>query len=157
MDGYVKYGLVQDAGQSFDEMSERMVVDWNLMISGYWSWGNEVKARHLFQMIPDRNVITSNAMRPRGGVSTFNRMPEKKAVSWNAMLSGYAQNGFAEEAVELINEMMNASVQADKTFWVAVISSCSSHGDPCLAKSLVKRLDNKGISMNCFVKMALHD
>ncbi|KAM7469985.1 hypothetical protein LguiA_008168 [Lonicera macranthoides] len=62
MDGYVKYGLVQDAGQLFDEMSERMIVDWNLMISGYWNWGNEVKARQLFQMIPERNVITSNAM-----------------------------------------------------------------------------------------------
>ncbi|KAM7470003.1 hypothetical protein LguiA_008186 [Lonicera macranthoides] len=48
-------------------------------------------------------------------------MPEKKAVLWNAMLSGYAQNGFAEEAVELFNEMMNASVQTDKTFWAAVI------------------------------------
>ncbi|KAM7469964.1 hypothetical protein LguiA_008147 [Lonicera macranthoides] len=54
-------------------------------------------------------------------------MPEKKAVSWNAMLSGYAQNGFAEEAVELFNEMMNASVQTDKNFWVVVISSCSPH------------------------------
>ncbi|KAM7474247.1 hypothetical protein LguiB_021490 [Lonicera macranthoides] len=56
-------------------------------------------------------------------------MPEKKAVLWNAMLSGYAQNGFAEEAVELFNEMMNASVQTDKTFWAAVISSCSSHAE----------------------------
>ncbi|KAM7474240.1 hypothetical protein LguiB_021483 [Lonicera macranthoides] len=79
------------------------------------------------------------------------------AVSWNAMLSGYAQNGFAEEAVELFNEMTNALVQTDKNFWVVVISSCSSHGYPCLAESLLKRLGNKGISMNCFVKMALHD
>ncbi|KAM7474248.1 hypothetical protein LguiB_021491 [Lonicera macranthoides] len=112
-----------DACQLFDEMPERTVVDSNLMISGYWNWGNEVEARGLFHMIPKRNAITSNAM----------------------------------EAVELFNEMMNASVQPDKTFWVAGISSFSSHGDPCLAESLVKRCDNKGISMNCFVNMALHD
>ncbi|KAM7474235.1 hypothetical protein LguiB_021478 [Lonicera macranthoides] len=56
-------------------------------------------------------------------------MPVKKAVSWNAMLSGYAQNWFAEEAVELFTEMMNASVQPDKTLFVAVISSCPSHAD----------------------------
>ncbi|KAM7469958.1 hypothetical protein LguiA_008141 [Lonicera macranthoides] len=116
MDGYVKYGLVQDAGQLVDEMSEMMVVDWNLMISGYWNWGNEVEARQMFDIIPERN-----------------------AVLWNAMLSGYAQNGFAEEAVELFNETMNASVQTDKTFWAAVISSCSSHGDPCLAEGLIIR------------------
>ncbi|KAM7474244.1 hypothetical protein LguiB_021487 [Lonicera macranthoides] len=42
----------------------------------------------------------------------------------DSIMDGYVKY---EEAVELINDMMNASVQADKTFWVAVISSCSSH------------------------------
>ena len=50
-----------------------------------------------------------------------------------------------------------SSVQPDGTSWVAVISSCSSRGDLCLTKSLLKRLDNKGISINCFVKAALLD
>ena len=59
MDGYAKYGPVQDARQLFDELSERTVVDWNLMISGYWNCRN---ARRMFDMIPKRNVITWNAM-----------------------------------------------------------------------------------------------
>ncbi|KAM7470013.1 hypothetical protein LguiA_008196 [Lonicera macranthoides] len=120
-----------------------------------------VIARGLFHMIPERNAITSNAMvkdlETARRCFNFNQMPEKKDVSWNAMLSGYAQDGFAEKAVEFFSEMMNASVHPDETSWVAVISSCPSHGDPCLAESLVKRLHNKGISINCFVKMALHD
>lgn len=40
-------------------------------------------------------------------------MPEKTVVSWNAIFSGYAQYGFAKEAIELFNDMMNASVQPD--------------------------------------------
>ncbi|KAM7474467.1 hypothetical protein LguiB_021710 [Lonicera macranthoides] len=115
--------------------------------------------------MPGRNVITWTAMVTgyskvkdlESARRYFNEMPEKSVVSWNAMLSGYAQNGFAEEAVELFNDMMNVRVQPDETTWVAVISSCSSRGDPCLAESLVKMLDNKGIPMNCFVKTALLD
>ncbi|KAM7469990.1 hypothetical protein LguiA_008173 [Lonicera macranthoides] len=60
------------------------------------------------------------------GYVKYGLVQDMQAVYWNGMLSGYAQNGFAEEAVELFNEMMNASVQTDKNFWVVVISSCSS-------------------------------
>ncbi|KAA8545383.1 hypothetical protein F0562_020167 [Nyssa sinensis] len=87
----------------------------------------------------------------------FNKMPEKSIVSWNAMLSGFAQNGFAEAAIGLFNEMMNAGLQPNETTWVAVISSCSSRGDPLLAESLVKMLDEKCIHLNYFVKTALLD
>ena len=45
----------------------------------------------------------------------FNQMPDKRVVLWNARLSGYAQNGFSEEAVDLFNDMMTASVQPDET------------------------------------------
>ncbi|KAM7470009.1 hypothetical protein LguiA_008192 [Lonicera macranthoides] len=72
----------------------------------------------------------------------FNQMPDKRVALWNAVSSGYAQNGFAEEDVELFNDMMNASVQPNETTWVTVILSCSSRGDPCFSESLVKMLDN---------------
>ncbi|KAM7469967.1 hypothetical protein LguiA_008150 [Lonicera macranthoides] len=67
-------------------------------------------------------------------------MPEKKAVSWNAMLCGYAQNGFAEEAVELFNEMTNALVQTDKNFWVVVISLLRKYS-PVLNRSMQENHD----------------
>lgn len=68
------------------------------------------------------------------------------------MLSGYAQNGFAEDAIGLFNEMISAGVQPDETTWIAVISSCSSCGDVYLANSLVKMLDERGIHLNYFIK-----
>ncbi|PSS21669.1 Pentatricopeptide repeat-containing protein [Actinidia chinensis var. chinensis] len=73
------------------------------------------------------------------------------------MLSGYAQNRFAEEAMGQFDETMNSKIQPNVTTCVAVISSCSSLGEPCLAQSLVKMLDEKHVHLNYFIKTALLD
>ncbi|XP_057868312.2 IAA-amino acid hydrolase ILR1-like 3 [Cryptomeria japonica] len=36
------------------------------------------------------------------------KMPRRNMVSWNAMISGYAQNGFAEKASETFKQMQSA-------------------------------------------------
>ncbi|GAV77355.1 PPR domain-containing protein/PPR_2 domain-containing protein/PPR_3 domain-containing protein/DYW_deaminase domain-containing protein [Cephalotus follicularis] len=165
MDVYAKYGPIEAARELFDEMTDRSSVDWNSMISGYWKWGNEVEALRLFNVMPERNVITWTAMVTgyakvkdlESARRYFDQIPVKSVVSWNAMLSGYAQNGYAEEALELFDEMSNAGIQPNETTWVTVISACTLHGDPCLADSLVKKIEQKQIRLNYFVKTALLD
>lgn len=165
MDVYAKHGPVEVAREVFDEMSERSVADWNLMISGYWSWGKRVEACGLFELMPEKNVVTWTAMitgysRVKDLVKArwyFDHMPDRNLVSWNAMLSGYSKNGFAEEAVRLFDKMIAAGMQPNETTCVAVISSCSSLGDPCLAEFLVRMFNERGIKLNCFVKTALLD
>nr|KYP41076.1 Pentatricopeptide repeat-containing protein At1g14470 family [Cajanus cajan] len=87
----------------------------------------------------------------------FDTMPERSVVSWNAMLSGYAQNGAAQETVRLFSDMLSSGNEPDETTWVTVLSSCSSLGDPCLAKSIVRKLDRMNFRSNYFVKTALLD
>ncbi|XP_057493113.1 pentatricopeptide repeat-containing protein At1g14470-like [Actinidia eriantha] len=165
MDMYAKCGPIEVARQLFDEMCDKTVADWNVMVSGYWNWGCEVEACKLFDLMPQRNVISWTTMITgyskvkdlKSARRYFDEMPQKNIVSCNAMLSGYAQNGFSEEAMGLFKEMMNSGIQPNATTWVAVISSCSSLGDPCLAESLVKMLDEKHVHLNYFVKTALLD
>ncbi|KAK9678020.1 hypothetical protein RND81_11G182500 [Saponaria officinalis] len=165
MDGYAKFGEVGVARKVFDEMSERGVADWNAMISGYWRLGLGVEAGELFDVMPERNVISWTCMvtgfsRIKDLESArwyFDRMPERNVVSWNAMLSGYAQNGYEEEALRLFNVMLDAGIEPDERTWVAVISSCSSSGDSCLAQSLVEMLDKRKVHVNSFIQTALLD
>lgn len=167
---YAKHGPIELARKLFDEMTERgrrTTADWNVMISGYWKWGNEEEASRIFHLMADseRNVITWTAMvtgyaKLRDLESArmyFDRMPERSVISWNAMLSGYAQSGAAEEALRLFNDMLDSGNEPDETTWVTVISSCSSIGDACLAESLVRKLSRKNVQSNHYVKTALLD
>ncbi|GMH15066.1 hypothetical protein Nepgr_016907 [Nepenthes gracilis] len=162
---YASFGPIELARELFDQMPDRAIADWNLLISGYWKWGLEMKARELFDLMPAVNVVTWTAMvtgysRMKDLESArryFDGMPEKTVVSWNAMLSGYAQNGFNNDALRLFDDMLDAGVQPDETTWVTVISSCSSHGDPCFAEVLFGKIHDKKIPLNCFVKTALID
>lgn len=165
MDMYAKRGQVKLARELFDELPERVVADWNSMISGYWKSRDEAEANTLFDLMSERNVITWTAMvtgysnmgELKKAKAFFDQMPTRTVVSWNAMLSGYTQNGYADEALKLFDEMMRLGFRPDETTWVTIISSCSSSGDPLLARSLVETLDKNQIHLNSFVKTALLD
>ncbi|XP_004485903.1 pentatricopeptide repeat-containing protein At1g14470-like [Cicer arietinum] len=166
-----KYGPIELARKLFDEMPDRTVADWNVMISGYWKWGDEEEASRLFNVMGEeeirRNVITWTTMvtgyAKKRNLKTarmyFDKMPEKSVVSWNAMLSGYAQGGEPQEAVKLFDNMLSSqNVEPNETTWVTVISSCSSLGDPCLLESIFRKLDHRmGFRSNYFVMTALLD
>ncbi|CAJ1963830.1 unnamed protein product [Sphenostylis stenocarpa] len=164
---YARCGHIEVARKLFDEMLDRTVADWNVIISGYWKCGNEEEASRLFSMMGEskRNVITWTTMvtghakmrNLKTARKYFDLMPEKSVVSWNAMLSGYAQSGAAQEAVRLFSDMLNSGNEPDETTWVTVLSSCSSLGDPCLAESIVRKLDKMNFRSNYFVKTALLD
>eukprot|EP01018_Ginkgo_biloba_P012519 Gb_27057 [translate_table: standard] len=56
----------------------------------------------------------------------FNKMPKRNTVSWNAMITGYAQNGNASEALSLFNEMQLQHVKPDMVTMVAVLPACAN-------------------------------
>ncbi|KAK7411668.1 hypothetical protein VNO78_03103 [Psophocarpus tetragonolobus] len=164
---YAKNGCIELARKLFDEMSDRTVADWNVMIAGYWKCGNEEEASRVFCMMgeSEKNVITWTTMvtghakmrNLNAARMYFDKMPERSVVSWNAMLSGYVQSGAAQETVRLFNDMLSSGNEPDETTWVIVLSACSSLGDPCLAKSIVRKLGKMNFCSNYFVKTALLD
>ncbi|GAB2291543.1 hypothetical protein Dimus_025797 [Dionaea muscipula] len=58
----------------------------------------------------------------------FDKMPEKNVVSWNAMISGYGLHGYGQEAVRLFNEMLNLSISPSEITFLCVLYACSHAG-----------------------------
>ncbi|KAF8378262.1 hypothetical protein HHK36_029601 [Tetracentron sinense] len=59
----------------------------------------------------------------------FDRMPEKNEVSWTAMIQGFADNGLANEALILFEEMeMTSGVAPSELVFLAVLFACSHCG-----------------------------
>ncbi|XP_004508953.1 pentatricopeptide repeat-containing protein At4g16835, mitochondrial [Cicer arietinum] len=58
----------------------------------------------------------------------FVQIPRKDIVTWNAMISGYAQHGAGEKALHLFDEMKNEDMKPDWITFVAVLLACNHAG-----------------------------
>ncbi|KAL5723643.1 hypothetical protein ACHQM5_007017 [Ranunculus cassubicifolius] len=120
---------ITEARKVFDEMSDRDVVTWTCIISGYIKCRMIKEARMLFDRSDARkNVVTWTAL--IGGYIKENRideaerlfecMPDKNVVSWNTMINGYAQNGDIDRALELFEKMPSRNVVSSNTVITAL-------------------------------------
>lgn len=58
----------------------------------------------------------------------FEWMPRPDLVSWTSLIVGYAQNGQAEEALELFELLLQTGTRPDHVTFVAVLSACTHAG-----------------------------
>ncbi|XVF58277.1 hypothetical protein PTKIN_Ptkin07bG0052000 [Pterospermum kingtungense] len=59
----------------------------------------------------------------------FERMEEKNVWTWSAMILGFAQHGFAEEALELFVKLMtNSHIRPNCVTFLGVLCACSHAG-----------------------------
>ncbi|CAN0914094.1 Pentatricopeptide repeat-containing protein At1g09190 [Linum grandiflorum] len=119
---YTTCGGMEDARKVFDEMLEREVIVWNLMIRGYCKRGDV-----------DR------------GLCLFRSMNERSVVSWNIMISGLAQSGRDGEALGIFREMKDQDVKADEATLVTVLPISARLGDLGVGKWIHSYADSSGL------------
>ena len=75
----------------------------------------------------------------------FKNMPCKNVISWGALISGFAQNGFAGNALDLLVEMQGCGYRPDLVSLVSALLACTQVGFLKLGKSIhgyiVRRVD----------------
>ncbi|KAK7292204.1 hypothetical protein RIF29_07980 [Crotalaria pallida] len=58
----------------------------------------------------------------------FKGIRNKSVVSWSAMISGLASNGYGTEAIEAFEEMLRVGIRPDDQTFTGVLSACSHSG-----------------------------
>ncbi|XP_038878171.1 pentatricopeptide repeat-containing protein At2g27610 isoform X2 [Benincasa hispida] len=58
----------------------------------------------------------------------FSRQEEKDIVSWNSMITGYAQHGDAKKALEVFQVMRNQGLPMDDVTFIGVLTACTHAG-----------------------------
>ncbi|CAL5441841.1 unnamed protein product [Camellia sinensis] len=58
----------------------------------------------------------------------FLEMPRRDVVTWNAMISGYAQHGAGEKSRSLFDEIRHEGIKPDWITYVGVLSACNHAG-----------------------------
>ncbi|XP_057741823.1 putative pentatricopeptide repeat-containing protein At3g11460, mitochondrial [Arachis stenosperma] len=85
----------------------------------------------------------------------FDGMPARDLISWNAMISGYAQNGHARRVLELYREMKLSKVTPDPVTLLGVLSSCANLGAQGIGREVEREIGVLGFSSNPFLTNAL--
>ncbi|XP_031273891.1 pentatricopeptide repeat-containing protein At5g19020, mitochondrial [Pistacia vera] len=91
-----------DARTLFDEMKEKNIVTWNVMLNGCAKAGLIDSARELFDSIPTKDV-----------------------VSWGTIIDGYVQVEWLSEALTMYRAMLHDGVAPNDIMIVDLISACA--------------------------------
>ncbi|XP_060180300.1 putative pentatricopeptide repeat-containing protein At3g25060, mitochondrial [Lycium barbarum] len=105
--------------------------------------GSSVHGYMIRRTLPmDVNMLTSLVdMYAKNGeleiaTRVFRKMPSKNTVSWSALISGFAQNGFAVNALQLLIEMQVSGFTPDVASLVSALLACSHVGSLKLGRSI---------------------
>ncbi|TXG59498.1 hypothetical protein EZV62_014071 [Acer yangbiense] len=71
----------------------------------------------------------------------FDGIPRPDIVSWTALITGYAQNGLPDKALEYFELLLKSGTQPDHIVFVGVLSACTHAG-----------LVDKGLEYFCSIK-----
>ncbi|KAL2942900.1 hypothetical protein RDABS01_031249 [Bienertia sinuspersici] len=98
-----------------------------LIVNGY--------ALNLFAMTSVMNMY-AKCKEISDAYKMFDRMPEKDVASWNAMIAGYAQNGYAKIALELLVRMQEEGQRPDLITLITTLPSVADMGYLIMGKSV---------------------
>ncbi|KAL4587591.1 hypothetical protein LXL04_000463 [Taraxacum kok-saghyz] len=85
----------------------------------------------------------------------FNHIPVKELATWNAMISGYAQNGYATEALELYSQFESSGMDPNPITLVGVLSSCAHLGAQRIGTKIENKIQTTTYKHNIFLNNAL--
>eukprot|EP01018_Ginkgo_biloba_P022396 Gb_15666 [translate_table: standard] len=199
---YAKCGSGEAARQVFDNISQRDVVSWNVMIAGYSQNGQGRQAIDLYRqmqlagekpnyvtiacVVPicaalegielGRNIhnytiksgleiqlVVGNALvtmyarcsRMVDARQVFDRMLQRDAVSWNAMIAGYSQNGHCDQALRVFGQMVIAGVKPNSVTIASVLPVCAHSADIQQGKEIHGYAIRSGFQLDVSVGNAL--
>lgn len=133
---YCECGLIEDAGQLFDEMPEKNPVTWNALITGLARSGEIDRAR-----------------------ATFERMNHRNLISWTCLIDGYTRACRFHEALLLFCQMMAEGLSPTEVTVLAIVPSICGVGSLDLAGSLHAFCEKVGLAIadirvcNCLIDM----
>ncbi|XP_027338755.1 putative pentatricopeptide repeat-containing protein At3g08820 [Abrus precatorius] len=87
----------------------------------------------------------------------FDDIPKKNVVSWTAIICGYIESGYCEEAVGLFRGLLEVGLRPDSFMLVRVLYACARLGDLVSGRWIDGFMSENGLHKNVFVATSLVD
>ncbi|XP_024533003.1 pentatricopeptide repeat-containing protein At4g21065 [Selaginella moellendorffii] len=85
----------------------------------------------------------------------FERIPCKDAITWNAIVTAYAQDGSGKEALEIFQRMQQEGVKTGSATFISVLEACASTSALALGRVIHQNLVANGLDRELIVATAL--
>lgn len=135
---YVKSDRVRDAHKLFSKITQRNVVLWSALISGYSRRGCIDEAKQLFNEMRDTGV-------------------EPNLISWNGMIAGFNHSGSYTEAVFMFQKMHLEGFQPDGCSISSVLPAVGDLEDSDMGIQIHAYVIKQGLGSDKCVGSALID
>ncbi|XVE60073.1 hypothetical protein DITRI_Ditri05aG0097400 [Diplodiscus trichospermus] len=150
IDMYSKCGNVFYARKMFDRMSESDIALWTSLICGYCNVGKNEEALG-FARRGDINTA----------FSLFGRMNREgfvpDLVTWNAIISGFAQSQCLFEALNLFGNMLVSRIKPNHVIVTGLLPACGLTGSIQKGREIHCLVYRLGLDANVFIVSALID
>ena len=145
MSGYAQHGLgdealkyykqMQDEGYSPDVVTFICVLKACCSI-GFLEIGEEIHAKVNMEGLLQKDVVLGTAlvdMYAKSGVirkaqEVFDSLPNRNVVTWNSLLTGYAQLGQAQKVIILLHKMLVENIVPDLVTFLVLLNACNHGG-----------------------------
>ncbi|CAO2841362.1 unnamed protein product [Amaranthus hypochondriacus] len=141
--GYAGAGDMDNAQKLFDRMTDRNVISWTTMITGYVHVNQPKEAIKIFQGMQGLEVdevavlAALSACADCGALKlgdvgkalqVFESVQCKNVVSWTTIIVGLAYHGLGKEALEMFSRMESAGSRPNDITFIGILSACSHVG-----------------------------
>eukprot|EP00250_Pteridium_aquilinum_P035727 c9868_g1_i1 orf=2-316(+) len=75
----------------------------------------------------------------------FHEVSTRNVVSWTALISGYVEHGFANEALHCFEQMRLDGVPPDVVTFVCILKACGNVGATDTGQDLHGEIERKGL------------
>ena len=90
-------------------------------------------------------------------IQVFNELPKNNIITWNAMISGYFQNGFSHKAVKLFDRMQVEGVNPNKVTFASILKACANTLELEEGRKVYMKFIMNGTKCDAFVESTLVD
>ncbi|CAK7335211.1 unnamed protein product [Dovyalis caffra] len=157
------FQLLLKTGLGFDEITLSGALNACASIRGYWE-GLQVHGLAV-KRISMSNICVANAILDMYGKcralaeasDLFDMMERRDAVSWNAIIAAYEQNGIEEETLALFASMLCSRVEPDDFTYGSVLKACAGLQALNTGMEIHTRIIKSGMGFDSFVGAALVD
>ncbi|KHG27413.1 Pentatricopeptide repeat-containing -like protein [Gossypium arboreum] len=169
--GYTQHDMFDEALKLFGDMQNQGIQSDNIGLSSAisacagiqaLSQGRQIHAQSFLSGFSD-DVSIGNALvslyarcgQRHDAYTAFKKIDKKDNISWNALISGLAQSGFCEEALQVFSQMNTAGVETNLYTFISSVSAAANTANLKQGKQIHARIIKKGYDLETEVSNAL--